>query len=250
MIDNTYVITAAGGNGTAIRILGSVLSRAGYEEQGRRLMAETQRLGVEQVGFLVPADGHFEMGGGEFCGNATRCAAALFSLLQRRARLSFTVSGFSGTVEAEVAQLDDRRFDVRCVFPGLQVERRTVVAAGRAATLVDLGGIVHVVVEGAFPAAYAALHRRVTEELSLGDRDAVGVLWIRQGRQAVTMEPVVWVRSVDTFVHEASCGSGAIAVAETTGMETIIQPTGRPILVSIAGDGVVVRSEVEVTHHY
>lgn len=80
----TAVITAANGNGTAIEVITSPLTRTEYVSRGRILGENTERLGAEQAGFLVlsQSQSHFEMAGGEFCGNASRAAAVLFSKLR------------------------------------------------------------------------------------------------------------------------------------------------------------------------
>lgn len=75
MTKNQTLITAAGGNGTAIEILDQALTRQEYESRGKALESDFVADGVEQAGFLIPSDRHFEMAGGEFCGNATRSAA-------------------------------------------------------------------------------------------------------------------------------------------------------------------------------
>ena len=59
---------------------------------------------------------------------------------------------------------------------------------------------------------------------------------------------VVWVRSVDTFFYESSCGSGAIAACAVTGVSDIVQPTGKIIRAEINDDLVSLKSDVEVIY--
>ena len=66
------------------------------------------------------------------------------------------------------------------------------------------------------------------------------------GDGRVYIEPVVWVRAIDTFFHETSCGSGSIAVAASTGQQEIVQPSGETITVTISASGVELQSEMEV----
>ena len=251
-MNHLYVITAAGGNATAIRLLEKPLSRAEYETRGRQLMSETESLGAEQCGFLLPADHHLEMSGGEFCGNASRAAAVLFSVLDNAERVHFTVSGFKGTVSGTVQPNGERGFLVECTFPGLPTTSNDVtVLENQAATLVDLGGIVHVVIRAPFPEdpkEYQRQHRSICRELKLEDRDAVGVIWIEEGNGSVTMHPVVWVKGIDTFFYETSCGSGTIAVGKTTGVRSIIQPSRQIINATISDGEVTLQSEMEITH--
>lgn len=246
----TFVITAAGGNGTAIQILEHHLSRPEYSERGKKLGEEMEEFGAEQAGFLIPSEDHFEMGGGEFCGNAARSAAILLSEIRRTPRVSFTMSGYSGVVEGVAEKTGDHTYSVECVFPGLPTKLHEVVLAnGQAASVVDLGGIVHVVIEAAFPATgreYEQHHRSITRELGYENRAAVGVVWIERRGDAMVMHPVVWVKDVDTFFYEQSCGSGTIAVSRVTGARSIVQPTGQSIEAEISSDAVTLRSQMEV----
>lgn len=244
------LVTAAGGNGTAIRIIEEPLTRSRYERDGKVLGDSMEKDGAEQAGFLILSDRHFEMAGGEFCGNATRAAALLFSERFGLDDLKFTVSGFDGTVHANVVKKADGLYDVRCEFPGMPTDvQHVMLANGQSADIVDLGGIVHVVIEGAFPAeesAYKAAHRDIMEQFDLTQRGAVGVVWFERTGDSVTMHPVVWVRAIDTFFYEESCGSGTIAVGRVTGVQSVVQPTGKSIAVAISQDAVVLQSEMEV----
>ena len=247
------LITAAGGNGTAVRIIEDSLPRSEYESIGSDLGNRFEALGAEQAGFLVLNDQHFEMAGGEFCGNASRAAAVLFSQALNADNVSFTVSGFDGTVVAHVKQKsDDKHFDVQCVFPGMPTDVREVTLAdGTPASIVDLGGIVHVVIEAPFPAdpvVYEKEHHTITETFNLGERDAVGVVWFERINDAIQMHPVVWVKAINTFFYETSCGSGTIAVGRVTSVPSIVQPSGQTISAEITEDAVILTSEMEVVH--
>ena len=240
-MSSMVVITAAGGNGTAIEIIDDPLTRMEYSSRGRLLGENAEKLGTEQAGFIVLSQGHFEMAGGEFCGNASRAAAVLFSELRNARDVSFTVSGFKGVVHATVDKRADGKYSVYCRFPGMSVDVRPA----------KLGGIVHVVIEDKFPAqqdTYQEIHHRLTEELNLRERDAVGVVWVERKDDSVEIHPVVWVRSVDTFFYESSCGSGAIAACAVTGVSDIVQPTGKIIRAEINDDLVSLKSDVEVIY--
>ena len=247
-MSSMVVITAAGGNGTAIEIIDDPLTRMEYSSRGRLLGENAEKLGTEQAGFIVLSQGHFEMAGGEFCGNA---AAVLFSELRNARDVSFTVSGFKGVVHATVDKRADGKYSVYCRFPGMSVDVRPAKSRGRTVDVVDLGGIVHVVIEDKFPAqqdTYQEIHHRLTEELNLRERDAVGVVWVERKDDSVEIHPVVWVRSVDTFFYESSCGSGAIAACAVTGVSDIVQPTGKIIRAEINDDLVSLKSDVEVIY--
>lgn len=244
------LVTAAGGNGTAIQIIDNPLTREDYTQRGKELGDEMEPHGAEQAGFLIPHHRHFEMAGGEFCGNASRAAAVLLFQENGQRDQTFTVSGFDGTVSATVDKQSDTHYDVRCEFPGMPTNvQQVTLSNGQKASIVDLGGIVHVVIEGEFPAKpedYQQAHQQITQEFNLGDRDAVGVVWYTRDGDTVTMHPVVWVKAIDTFFYEESCGSGTIAVGKVTGVKSIVQPTGQSIQADVSEGKVTLQSEMEV----
>lgn len=246
-----YVITAAGGNATAIQILKAAAASAeAYAQLGKQQMAKMEQHGAEQAGFLIPSIKHFEMAGGEFCGNAARAAAYLLFKLTGNRQVSFTMSSCPNQVEGQVKELGDGKSDVTCTFVDLPTKGKPVVAnGGQPAMLVDLGGIVHVVIDAPFPKdRYEHIHRAITQELHLGDREAVGVIWVSDTDKGKRIDPVVWVKGIDSFFYESACGSGSIAAASTTGAKTIIQPTGQPIDVNIAGNTTILHSAMEVVY--
>jgi len=252
MKSRTFVITAAGGNGTAIQILDHALSRAEYAEQGKQLLEKMERFGAEQAGFLIPKNNHFEMAGGEFCGNGSRSAAVLLSEIQQKPKVSFTVSGFDGVVTAKVRKTSDKTYFVEGIFPGLSTIRKDITLSdGQKVKIIDLGGIVHVILEAPFPSqrnVYQTIHKKITRELNLENRSAVGVIWIEHLKGAIKMHPVVWVKEVDSFFYEQSCGSGTIAVSKVTGIPSVIQPTGKKIEAEITPEAVILRSDMEVVY--
>ena len=245
----TTIITAAGGNATAIDTLAAPLTRAAYAARGQALVAAYAAQGVEQAGFLIRTANaaHFEMAGGEFCGNAARAAALL--LAPQGGAVSFSMSGFARRVQAEVVRRA-ADFWVRCRFPGMQAVAQPVcLDDGSAAALVDLGGIVHVVLEAAFPAAaeaFRARHRALCAQLDLAARPAVGVVWCERAHGRVAIHPVVWVREVDSFFYESSCGSGSIAAAAVCGVGSVRQPSGREMDVTLDAAGIALASEMAV----
>lgn len=245
MMETMYIIKAANGNPTAILITTNKLERTEYESLGKELMSKTQEFGVEQAGFIVLGENHIEMSGGEFCGNAARSAAILFSLMQEKEDVEFTMSGFDGRINSNIKRLNDGGFYVKSIFPDFKPKIKKI---NENQTIVDLGGIVHVVIEGDFPENYEEFHREITNNLDLMNREAVGVIWISKRDLIVEMHPVVWVRGIDSFFYETSCGSGSIATGQVTGSNYIVQPTGKIISVHISDKEIVLESQMEVVY--
>ena len=115
-----YIITAAGGNPTAIRVLPRTESPDWYAERGGILMAETAALGVEQAGFLIPEESRFMMSGGEFCGNAARAAAMLLARFMG-AEGCISDVGYTG-ISAHARWENETNANVTCIFDHLPIE--------------------------------------------------------------------------------------------------------------------------------
>lgn len=252
MKEKIFVITAAGGNGTVIQVLNKPLTRQEYSLLGNQLLNKAKSFGAEQAGFLLLNSRHLEMAGGEFCGNAARSGAIVFSEIIGGQRVTFTISGYKGEVKGRVKKLKENFYFVECKFPHLPVSLKEAYLFNKEkVNIVDLGGIVHVVLESPFPAEeelYKKIHKKIIKELSLQEKSAVGVIWIKRLNKEVKMHPVVWVKKVDTFFYEHSCGSGTIAVAKVTQLPSVIQPTGKKIIAEITPKEVILKSEMEVVY--
>ena len=243
MENRKFVITAAGGNATAIEVIDSRLSREEYEKRGVELMEEFEN--VEQSGFLILKDRHFEMSGGEFCGNAARSVAILLSD-DKDEEILFTMSGFNGVIEASVKEIGPKRFFVSCFFPEFKISVTEKKFGESNVNIVDMGGIIHCVINETIPLNYEKKHKEIMDFLNLNSRDAVGVIWVEENQDSVNINPVVWVNSIDTFFYETSCGSGSIAVSKVFNINTINQPSGGVIEVYFVENDVTLKSEMEV----
>ena len=244
----SHVISAAGGNNTAIIVLEKPLSRKEYEDIGLKIVKESNYSNIEQVGFLIPTTKHFEMSGGEFCGNAARSAAFVLSKILDENQFSFTISGFDGEVKSFVIFDKNNQLSakVSCYFYGLKIKLENKKIDSKKFVIVDLGGIVHCVLYDTFPKiSYQQEHIRIITKLDLLSRPAVCVLWLNEVENGLEMDPVVWVKSIDTFFYETSCGSGSIAASVVSGSNKIIQPTGQVIEVEIDENGVKLISKME-----
>ena len=168
-------------------------------------------LKAEQVGYACPpeedVDGHMEMMGGEFCGNATRAYGMYIA--QQKGGLSSVRLRVSGCDHIVTAQVDCAKSTASAEMPCPRSVTR-VSAAGHEGTLVDLGGIAHFVVESAAPSEEFF---RAAEPVFSGiaGLDAYGVIFL--DAPARRMTPLVKVVEAGTLVWEGSCGSGSVACA-------------------------------------
>jgi diaminopimelate epimerase len=220
------IILAAGGNPTGIMLVDDAANRNEYASIAKEFMVKHPE--VEQFGFLEGVS-HFQMSGGEFCGNAARAAALLLSEKNSSKSGSFTMSGFDGVVNYQILESGE----VECVFTNLKISSENLTSA----KIIDLGGIVHIVLPNSEvfrndKAYYTKIHRDWVNKLNLNNRSAVGVIWQETlDDNSVIIHPVVWVRDIDSFFYETACGSGTLAVLEAS-KETskkVIQPSGQSI---------------------
>ena len=239
-----YIINAAGGNATAIQVLEQGLNKEDYANLGKQLMDNNADFNVEQVGFLIPKDKHFEMSGGEFCGNAARAATILLCNSYEQDQIEFTMSGFPNTITGTNKKLSGTKYFTTCFFPGMPLSEQKL--ADQNTVIVDLGGIVHILIEDDMPEDYTEKHQELTKKYNLQERSAVGVVWFNKKNNVVTINPVVWVKDIDSFFYETSCGSGTIAAAKITGTEKIVQPSGETIEVIFNNQDVTLKSEMEI----
>ncbi len=164
------------------------------------------------------------------------------------------MSGFNGQIEAKITELQSKNnFFVSCYFKKMLIQTAKKEINNKEIWIVDLGGIIHVVLEDDFPKnSYQEIHNKITQELNLQNRKAVGVIWIKKiNTQKIIMHPVVWVNEINSFFYESSCGSGSIAVSKITNCSEIVQPSGEKITALIdKQNNVVLESEMEVIYEY
>lgn len=247
--DIRIMIADPAGNITAFVL--DHFDRSEYAAVANRIFA-MEELGAEQVAFVTGPDS-MEMCGLEFCGNASRAFAYMIAKELRQKghsgddlmRIPVHVSGAEGVVEVEVKP--DTGF-ARVEMPlHRSAKRCTYAMAGYgdvSGTLVDLGGIVHFVIEDAEPddELFSMIKDAIAEEL---DPPAIGVMFMKGDH----MYPVVYVKDVDTVYHEGSCATGTTAavIARAQGgpdgehQYRMIQPAGE-LMASAETSGGEVRS--------
>lgn len=164
---------------------------------------------VEQVGYLCPpvmgGAGRIEMAGGEFCGNATRAFGMLTA--QKMGELPRVLVEVSGCEAPVAVDIDWSNRTAKSQMP-LPRSVSRVEADGCPGTLVDLGGIAHLVVEDV-PPGLEFFQKAEPLFGAFPEADAYGVIFLNGGQ----MTPLVKVPAAGTLVWEGSCGSGSLAAA-------------------------------------
>ncbi len=202
-MSKTFHVLWPGGNATAL--VQGRFSRRQRVAFAKKIMQKDAR--IEQVGFLQHprssrAAIRLQMMGGEFCGNAARCAGYLWGSLFKKRALSLEVSGFKQLLRVRM-----RKNSVTLALPGsFFVRART----DKKYTIIDLEGIRHCVYWGKGNRRIAAT---LVKKKYKGRYPAVGVLFCKKKANNVFMRPFVWVRDIRTMTEETACASGSIAVA-------------------------------------
>lgn len=233
----TVEIVVANPAGNITIFVKTPFERKDYQAVATRLLAMEELKG-EQVAFITSADpaadiapervadGSVEMCGLEFCGNASRSFALLLAKEAGDSGTVYKTIRVSGcdellTVEADMEKM---RAKVRMPLP-LSCEKK------QECTIVDFGGILHIIVED-LPAEreiFDMMKNRIYEQVN---PPALGVMFWDTAEKK--LEPVVYVKDVDTVYFEGSCGSGttAVAAAFAQGLEdgtyswSVPQPAG------------------------
>ena len=221
---------------------------------------------VEQVGFITyernSADGSvpisLRMAGGEFCGNATMCAAALCAMHRglQSGTVPVKVSGASAPFTVSLEQQAPFSYSAAVIMPpAVRIGMVNLQPSGMAGAsgdagtekisamlslpIVEMEGISHIIIEpdSGFlgikedPELAEALLRQWCSVLGA---DCLGMMFLGEGAALRPLTPLVYVPGADTMFWENSCASGSAAagmyLAAKTGSPvdvTFDEPAGR-----------------------
>ena len=207
----------------------------------------------EQAGFVLPGtgrcDARLQMAGGEFCGNASLCTAALTALtgglsVGGSAQLRIAVSGAGEPVSVTVKRRSEDLFSGSVVMPPV-TEIREISLPGAdlpAVPVVIMPGICHAFLPESFGTDRAgSVIRGWCEALNA---DAMGVMLTDPDFTRLT--PLVYVPAVGTLFRENSCASGTaafgalLAARRRSAVELRLREPGGILSVTAEPDGPVV----------
>lgn len=203
----TVAVLDPAGNVTAI-----VCSDVPAAERAR-VAAQILRLpelGIEQVAFLTaPRSGgeiRLEMMGGEFCGNALRCAGFYQALRNGEQGKSCVLAEISGADGVQPVMADTAEGTASTVMP-LPLSVQPAGWADVKAARVTFAGITHFVIDCAQPDE-TLVQRAIA---AAPEASAVGAIFLDRAHGSI--KPVVFVRETASCVAENSCASGSVAAA-------------------------------------
>ena len=193
---------------------------------------------VEQVGFVTFAgaaspeanvQAALQMAGGEFCGNASMSAAALYLLSRERqsgqradmpTTVRLRVSGARRPVEVRLEQETAGSFRAGVHMPpALGIEETAFAFGNLSGTLpvVCMEGISHIIIGEASPFR-RLLENRPAAEQAVRDwcgrlaADGLGLMFLEGTSPYCRLTPLVYVPGSGTVFWENSCASGSSAV--------------------------------------
>ena len=167
-------------------------------------------LGIEQVAFLTaPRSGgeiRLEMMGGEFCGNALRCAGFYQALRSGAQGKSCVFAEISGADGVQPVMADTAEGTASTVMP-LPLSVQPAGWVDVQAARVTFAGITHFVIDCAQPDE-TLVQRAIA---AAPEASAVGAIFLDRAHGSI--KPVVFVRETASCVAENSCASGSVATA-------------------------------------
>lgn len=209
----SYYVADPTGNITLL--IETPVERSDYALTAQKLMALEPR--AEQAGFIGSDENGFflNMAGGEFCGNATMSAAAVFALTQgiesgEKADITLNVSGAEKPVKVTVSANKNGSFSGEVEMPSPKnITDREFCFEGKKYTLpvVEFEGISHIIAEGAFNGK--AAEKAIVEWCGFLDCPCLGIMFADFEKS--TLSPLVYARDAGTLFWESSCASGTTA---------------------------------------
>lgn len=200
---------------------------------------------IEQVGFVFVDNQNLnlEMAGGEFCGNATR-SAALLALDGKAGNLSIKVSGVRNSLKAGVKE-NGEVYAQMPVYEDLSKIKQD--PDNPNVWLVEMEGISHYLIFQESVPDKIDVEKTKKEALEiikkkgLSNLPAVGVIKVSKSDNEWRIDPVVYVRDIDTCFYETACGSGTTALGEVLAVLNndsvqgvpVKQPSGKIIKVNV-----------------
>ena len=217
-----YKVYNPAGNITAL-VIGDNYSLEERKIINNKIMKEDSR--IEQVGFVSETEKRLTMAGGEFCGNATRCAILYYDIKEKDSIM----------INNQIIKGGKEEDNIWCEIP---VDKYKFSIIEKDIYKVELEGITMIIVKEKISKNYLSKNlkeegMKIINKYKILD-DAVGVIFLEKENSKFKIYPLVWVKNIDTVFLENACGSGTIAtsIVESTLVNRsytykILQPSGK-----------------------
>ena len=209
-----YKILNPSGNITAL--VTKDYPREKYQEISSKIMQSNSQ--IEQVGFLKKYSDsiyRLEMAGLEFCGNASRAFACFLVKEKYVSKNNFPISvtGYDDLIGCHVEKIENNYFSTIDLKLNKSINNfvKKMKLNNQDVYIINLPGISHLLLDQTkflFNKDNCLNEaKNIIKELNLFNLPAVGVVWHDKNK----INPVVYVRDIDSLFYENSCGSGSIA---------------------------------------
>ena len=199
---------------------------------------------IEQVGFLSNDEKRLEMAGGEFCLNASRCAIYEYSKRENN-EISLSVSGTN-------QQLLGKLLNKNTVEVKMNIGRKIDELIDKQTDLIciNLSGILIAIMDEKESKKYIdklkenekqtkeEIKKLIMEKINSSEK-AVGIVLLEKIFNKIKINPIVWVKDIDTCFYETACGSGSLGLAiynyflNKEEQTEIVQPSGYSINIKL-----------------
>ena len=210
---------------------------------------------VEQVGFLSNETNRLEMAGGEFCINATRCAVYEYSE-KNKDSIEISVSGTNKSLIGRV--LNDKKVEIKL---DISKNIEELIEVQNDFTIVKIDGILIAIFDeeqskeyirklrGNEEKAKKELKEFMSKSIHTTEK-AIGIMLLEKILDKIKINPVVWVKDIDTVFYETACGSGSLATAIYNYYNCkeeileLIQPSGYSINIKLDVKGQYIKNAI------
>lgn len=236
-----YKILNPGGNKTAL------VNGSEYTDNQKKLinkMIMDKNPQVEQLGFLSNKTNRLEMAGGEFCINATRCAVYEY-LGGKEGEIELSVSGTNKRILGKV--LNDKKVEIQ-----LDIGKNIadLYEIKNDFTCIKIDGILIAILDEQKSKPYIQKLKENEEKTKNeikqlmmtnleSEEKAIGIILLEEKIEKIRINPIVWVKEIDTVFYETACGSGSLGTAIYNYLKNkdkrveLIQPSGYSINVEL-----------------
>lgn len=226
-----YTICIPGGNNTAL-VYGT-----NYTQKQKKIINDAimkKHSDVEQVGFInLDRRPELQMAGGEFCGNATRSVASLY-LNNTPGNLQIIVNS-KDIINAGVYENGKAWCEIP-YYKGTDV----ITEKEQGIFIVKMNGMVCIIIQEDVAGQYLEhkedlknIGMNFINKYNLENNEAVGIMFCERKEELLQINPIVWVKEINTLFYETACGSGTIAVCIVETFKNkksqkldILQPSG------------------------
>lgn len=236
-----YKVLNPGGNKTAL------VDGSEYTDNQKKLinnMIMEKNPQIEQVGFLSNKINRLEMAGGEFCMNGTRCAIWEY-LKGKEGEIEISVSGTDKMILGKV--LNDKKVEIQLDI-GKNIANLYEVK--NDFTCIKIDGILIAILNEKKSKTYIQklkqdeektkneLKQLMIAKLECKEK-AIGIMLLEKEVGKIKINPIVWVKAIDTVFYETACGSGSLGTAIYNYLKNkdkeieIVQPSGYSINIKL-----------------